>query len=305
MRGRLEMIDLSIVIVNFNAKEYLRKCLDSIFESDFKNLEIIIVDNNSKDGSQEELKEYAKTKPQIKLILSKKNSGFSAANNQGIKKAIGRYILFLNPDTNVYPNTFSYMINFMDKNKNVGAATCKVVLLNGQIDDASHRGLPTPWNSLCYFLGLERLFPKSKIFGGYHMEWEDLNKTHEIKACAGAFMIVRREAGEQVGWWDEDFFFYGEDLNFCIELQKMGWTIYYVPKVSTLHYKGISSGIKNHSKHLSHADLETQRVATVARYDAMKILYRKQYINSYPKFITWLVMKGINLKFWLSMRGLK
>lgn len=299
------MIDLSIVVVNYNAKEFLKKCLDSIFESDFKNIEVIIIDNNSKDGSPEDLKEYAKNKPKIKLILNKKNVGFSVANNQGVKKSVGRYVLFLNPDTNVYPATFSYMISFMDKNKNAGVSTCKVLLPNGQIDDASHRGSPTPWNSFCFFSGLEKLFPKSKIFSGYHIGWENLDKIHEIEACAGAFMMTRREAGKQIGWWDEDFFFYGEDLNFCMELQKMGWKIYYVPKVSILHYKGISSGIKNHSKHLSHADLEIQKTATVARYDAMKILYRKQYINDYPKIVTWFVMKGINLKFWLSMRGLK
>lgn len=293
------MIDLSIIIVNYNAREYLKKCLDSIFESTFKNFEVIIVDNASRDGSVEELREYGL---KIELIINKKNVGFSKANNQGIKKASGRYVLFLNPDTNVYPNTFKYMVNFMDRQKSTGAATCKVLLPNGRIDDASHRGLPTPWNSFSYFSGLEKLMPKSKIFGGYHMGWENLNKIHEIRACAGAFMIVRYEAGEEIGWWDEDYFFYGEDLDFCLELAKKNWKIFYVPNASILHYKGISSGIKNHSKHLSHADLETQKAATTARFDAMKILYRKQYIDKYPKVITWLVMKGINFKFWLSMR---
>ncbi len=295
------MIDLSIVIVNFNAKEFLRKCLDSIFESQLKNLEVVVVDNASKDGSVEELKKFGS---KIKLITNKKNVGFSTANNQGIKKTEGRYVLFLNPDTSVYPNTFKYLVNFMDKNKNVGAATCKVILPNGQLDDSCHRGMPTPWNAFCFFSGLYRLFPKSKLFDGYHLGWMDLRKTHEIDALCGAFMFTRREAGEDVGWWDEEFFFYGEDLDFCIKLKNKGWKIFYVPKVLTLHYKGISSGIKNHSKHLSHADLETQRAATVARYDAMKILYRKHYIGKYPRLITWLVMKGINFKFWLSFKSI-
>lgn len=295
------MIDLSIIIVNYNAKEFLKKCLDSIFESNITNYEVIVVDNASRDGSVDELKKF---EPKIKLIVNKKNVGFSAANNRGIRKAGGRYILFLNPDTNVYPNTFKYMLNFMDKNKSAGAATCKVVLSNGKLDDASHRGFPTPWNAFCFFSGLDKIFPKSKIFGGYHMGWENLNKTHEIKACAGAFMLVRREAGEQVNWWDENYFFYGEDLDFCLELYKKGWKIYFVPKVSILHYKGISSGLKKHSKHLSHADLEIQKVATAARFDAMKILYKKQYMDKYPKFITWIVMKGINLKFWFSSKSL-
>lgn len=301
------MSDLSIIIVNYNAKDYLKKCIDSIFESTLKNPEVIVVDNASKDGSVVEIKNYIKkisNKRACSLVLleNKNNVGFSKANNQGIKESSGRFVLFLNPDTSVYPKTLDYMLSFMEKEKSAGAATCKVLLPNGEIDDASHRGNPTPWNAFCFFSGLEKLMPRSNFFGGYHMGWEDLSKTHEINACAGAFMLVRREAGEEAGWWDEDYFFYGEDLDFCLELQKKGWKIFYVPRVSILHYKGISSGIKDHSKHLSHADLETQKSATTARYDAMKILYRKQYINNYPKFITWLVMKGIKLKFWLSMR---
>lgn len=295
------MIDLSIIIVNFNAKDYLKKCLDSVFGSDFKNFEIIVVDNASKDGSLEDLK---KLEGKIQIIANKKNTGFSKANNQGIRKATGRYILFLNPDTVVYKNTFKVMLDFMDKNKDIGASTCKVLLPNGKIDDSCHRGFPTPWNAFCFFSGLEKLFPHSKIFSGYHMGWESMNKTHKIQACAGSFMMVRREAGEDIGWWDEDFFFYGEDLDFCLELQKKDWEIYYVPRVLTLHYKGISSGIKNHSKHLSHANLETKRAATTARFDAMKILYRKHYINKYPRIVTWLVFKAINFKFWISMRSI-
>jgi len=295
------MIDLSIIIVNFNAKDYLKKCLDSVFESDFKNFEVIVVDNASKDGSVEELKKFGS---KIILITNQENVGFSTANNQGVTKTEGRYVLFLNPDTSVFPNTFRYLIKFMDKNKKAGASTCKVQLSSGKIDDSCHRGFPTPWNAFCFFSGLEKLFPHSKIFSGYHMGWENINKTHKIQACAGSFMMVRKEAGEDIGWWDEDFFFYGEDLDFCLELQKKGWEIYYVPRVSILHYKGISSGIKNHSKHLSHADLETKRAATTARFDAMKILYRKHYINKYPTIVTWLVFKAINFKFWISMKSI-
>lgn len=293
------MIDLSIIIVSFNSKDFLKKCIDSIFESSFKNLEVIIVDNASKDGSVAELERD----PRIVLIANKKNIGFSAANNQGVKKASGRYILFLNPDTSVYPKTFEYMLSFMDKNKTVGAATCRVLLPNGKLDDSSHRGFPTPWNSLCFFSGLSRLFPHSRIFSGYTSGYLNLSTTHEIDALCGAFMITRKKAGSQLGWWDEDYFFYGEDIDFCFRLKEKGWKIFYVPKASVLHYKGVSSGIKNHSKHLSHADLDTRRAATTARFDAMKIFYRKHYIRKYPWIVTWLVMNGINFKFWLSMKS--
>jgi len=303
------MLDLSIVIVNFNAKEYLKKCLDSIFESKLENFEVIVVDNFSKDGSVEEIKSYIKriaNKQACSLVLleNKKNTGFSAANNQGIKKATGRYILFLNPDTIVYPNTFKIMVDFMDKDKNVGAATCKVLLLNGELDDSSHRGFPTPWNSFSYFLGLSKLFPKSKLFSEYTLGFLDLSKIHEIDSLGGAFMLVRRQAGEKVGWWDEDYFFYGEDIDFCFRLKEKGWKIYFVPNASILHHKGLSSGIKSHSKHLSHADLETQKAATVARYDAMKIFYRKHYSKKYSRLMGFLVNTFINLKFWISLKKL-
>lgn len=300
------MIDLSIVIVSYNTKEFLGRCLDSIFESILKDLEVIVVDNASKDGSVEEIKnlklKMKNYNSKLKIIENDKNIGFSKANNQGVKIAKGKYLLFLNPDTVVYPETLKFMAEFMDKNGKAGAVTCKVVLQNGKLDDSSHRGFPTPWNAFCYFSGLEKLFPRFKLFAGYHMGWENFTKTHEINACAGSFMLVRREAGDQIKWWDEDYFFYGEDLDFCIKLKEKGWKIYYYPHVSITHYKGVSSGIKKISKEITTADLETKRFATKHRFSAMKILYEKHYQNKYPKIINWMVMLGINFKFWLTLK---
>lgn len=290
---------LSIVIVSYNSKEFLKKCLDSIFESTLKDLEVIVVDNASSDGSVWEIRKFDS---KIKIIENRKNLGFSKANNQGVKIAKGKYLLFLNPDTVVYPETLKFMAEFMNKNEKAGAVTCKVVLPNGDLDDSSHRGFPTPWNAFCYFLGLEKLFPRSKFFAGYHLGWKDYSKTHEIDAAAGSFLFVRKKAGEDIGWWDEDYFFYGEDIDFCYKLKEKGWKIFYVPKVSILHYKGISSGIKSESKHLSSVDIETRKNATIARFNAMKIFYRKHYVFKYPKVINWIVMLGINFKFWLTLK---
>ena len=295
------MIDLSIVIVSYNTKEFLGRCLDSIFESTLKDLEVIVVDNASKDGSVEEIRKFDS---KVKIIENKENVGFSKANNQGVKIVKGKYLLFLNPDTVVNKDTLSTLISFMENTKDAGVVTCKVILPDGNLDDSAHRGFPTPWNAFCYFSGLEKLFPRFKLFAGYHMGWEDFTKTHEINACAGSFMLVRREAGDQIKWWDEDYFFYGEDLDFCIKLKEKGWKIYYYPHVSITHYKGVSSGIKKISKEITTADLETKRFATKHRFSAMKILYEKHYQNKYPKIINWLVLKGINLKFWLSMKSL-
>lgn len=290
---------LAVVIVSYNTKEYLKRSLDALLNSDLdqKELEIIVVDNASSDGSKEEFQKNKK----IIFIQNKENFGFSKANNIGVNKSSGEYVLFLNPDTLVEKDTLSVMIKFMEEQKDVGAATCKVKLENGSIDDASHRGFPTPWNSFCHFSGLSKIFGRTKFFGGYNLGWMNLNSVHEIDACAGAFMIVRREAGEEVGWWDEDFFFYGEDLDFCYRLKEKKWKIYYVPTCSILHYKGISHGMKRHSQHLATASQETIIRSKKERFAAMKIFYNKHYKSKYPALITWLVMKGINLKLKLTI----
>jgi len=294
------MIDISIIIVSYNTKSILLDCIGSIKGSIIGvklNNEIIVVDNFSTDGSSEAL---AKEYPDVILIQNKENLGFSKANNIGIKKSTGRYILFLNSDTIVHKKTLETMVDFMDKNKEAGCATCKVVLPNGELDGASHRGFPTPLNSLYYFSGLSKLFPKSRNFAGYNLGHIDVDTIHEIDACAGAFMIVRKLAGEKINWWDEDYFWYGEDIDFCYRLKRKGYKIYFVPTVSILHYKGASGGIKDISKHLTTADEETKKMAKFARFDAMRIFYNKHYKNTYPWFVNWLIYRGIDLRQRLS-----
>ncbi len=292
------MIDLSIVIVSYNTKELLRECIESIYKnSNNLSFEIVVVDNNSHDGSVEMVKKEFKD---VILVENKENLGFSKANNIGVKKTSARYVLFLNADTVVYDKTLKYMVDFMDKKKDAGAATCKLVLPSGKIDDASHRGFPTPWNSFSHFSGLSKIFPKTKLFGGYSLGFEDFSKTHAIDALAGAFMLVRKEAGEEVGWWDEDYFFYGEDIDFCYMLKQNGWKIYYVPEVSILHYKGVSGGLKKISKDITTASDETRIKAQSERFRAMRLFYKKHYEQKYPWIVTRLVYLGIYLKQTLS-----
>ena len=280
--------DLSIIIVSYNTKNFLRRCLESLSP----NKEIIVVDNGSVDGSVEMV---SKDFPQLKLIKNKKNLGFAKANNLAIKKASGRYILFLNPDTVVQKNTLKTMVKFMEENPQVGAATCRVELPNGQLDQACHRGFPTAWNAFCYFSGLGKLFPKSKIFAGYSLTCLPLDKTHEIDASAGAFLIVRREIGESLNWFDEDYFWYGEDLDFCYRLKQKGWKIMFVPTTKIIHWKGAASGIKKHSQKISSAKKQTRIKATKASIEVMRIFFKKHYQNKYPRFVYWLVMLGIKL----------
>lgn len=296
-----KMKDLSVVIVSYNTRDLTIGAIESVIKTAGKlSYEIIVVDNDSKDDSVDAIKK--KNYKHVSVIKNDQNYGFSKANNIGIKKTSGRYVLFLNSDTVVYEHTLETMVNFMDDHPKVGASTCELLLVSGNIDDASHRGFPTPWNSFCHFFKLAKVFPHTKLFTGYSMGWKDLKTIHEIDALAGAFMLVRREAGEQVKWWDEDYFWYGEDLDFCYELKQHGWKIYYVPTVKTLHFKGASGGIKKESESITQASNETKLRATRARFTAMRIFYKKHYAGKYPGIITWAVDKGIT---YLEKRAVK
>lgn len=292
------MTDLSIIILNYNAKKFVVNCLESLVKANKSGYEweIIVVDNASTDGTVEELKNE-KTKKlkniNFQLIENSKNFGFSKGNNVAVPGAVGRYLLFLNPDTVVAKNTLSYMVRFMDANEEVGAATCKLVLPSGLLDDAAHRGFPSPWNAFCHFFGIGSIFRTMQLFSGYTLGYLPTNKTHEIDALSGAFMIVRRVAGEQVGWWDEDYFWYGEDIDFCYRLKEKGWKIMYVSDVSILHYKGVSSGVKKHTKEISSATRETRKRSAKASIEAMRIFYKKHYVGKYPAPVLWLVWTGI------------
>jgi len=325
---------LSIIIVSYNTRELLEQCINSIVKSReinspsaretkkfarlrSRNWEIIVVDNNSADGTREYLSNIAleqygdidKKRKQskrlnvykananersipLKVIFNNQNLGFAKANNIGIKESRGKYLLFLNPDTIVLPETLPFMLEFMKKNPAVGVATCRVELVDGKLDEACHRGFPTPWNAFCHFSGLEKLFPHSQLFAGYYLGYLDLNTTHEIDSGVGAFMLVPRLVGEKIGWWDEDYFWYGEDIDFCYRVKKAGFKVMFVPKVKIIHYKGASSGIK---KTKSKADFKTREKAMLASTQAMRIFYQKHYRGKYPKPIGKLVFWGINL----------
>lgn len=290
----MDQLELSIIIVAYNTKDFLIDCIESIEKTTKTSYEIVVVDNASSDDGIAALRE--KQFENLTIIENRQNFGFSKANNIGVKESSGRFVLFLNPDTVVHSRTIDGMVEFMKTHKDAGAATCFLELPNGKLDDAAHRGFPTPWRSFAYFSNLAAQFPKSRFFSGYTMSYENIGKTHEIDALAGAFMLVRREVGEEVGWWDEDFFWYGDDLDFCYRLRERGWKIYFVPEFKTLHYKGVSGGIKKISKHLTTADEQTRKKAIDARFEAMKIFYDKHYKNKYPAIVRNFVLFGIILK---------
>jgi len=292
-------MNLSIIIVSYNTRKLLSDCLHSIDKSLPKNdieTEVIVIDNNSQDDSQEWLKQNNKksfVNFNIKTIFNDENKGFSKANNQGIKESRGEYLLFLNPDTIVSPSALGKTYHLMKQDPQVGIATGRINLTDGRFQKECHRGFPTPWNSFCHFTGLDRLFPKSRLLAGYFLGHRPLHTSHEIDACTGAFMMIKKNVGKEINWWDEDYFWYGEDIDICYRAKEAGFKIMYYPHLCITHYQGASSGIIKETK--SRANKETKKMAALASTKAMKIFYQKHYQKKYPAAINWLVISGINL----------
>jgi len=236
------LVDISVIIVNYNVKELLEQCINSILKAaDGLNVEIIVVDNNSFDGSIEHLKNKFPSHPSLKLIESPLNLGFAKANNLGVKEAKGEYILILNPDTILQEDTLTRSLKFYKETPGIGAMTCKLILPNGKLDLACRRSFPTPSVAVYRILGLSRIFPNSKTFGKYNLTYLDENSTYEVDAIVGAFMLIKKDVYEKVKGFDEDYFMYGEDLDLCFRIKKAGYKIYYYPHTSIIHYKGEST----------------------------------------------------------------
>jgi len=210
--------DLSVVIVNYNVKAFLEQCLIAIARARGDlNIEIFVVDNASVDGSQAMVK---KRFPHVNLIENRQNVGFSTANNQAIKRAQGEYILILNPDTLIQEDTLSILKKKLDDNPRLGAVGCKLLNPDGSFQIASRRSFPTPWVAFSRITGLSRLFPKSRLFGKYNLSYLDPDIESEIDVLAGSLMMLRQTALDEVGYFDEDYFMYGEDIDLCYRIKK-------------------------------------------------------------------------------------
>lgn len=252
---------LSVVIVSYNVKHYLLQCLDSLQRAlDGIDAEIFVVDNHSKDGTVDCLK---KCGCGIKLIASKHNNGFAKANNMAIKRAKGEYILMLNPDTFVGESTLKECVSFMDAHPRAGAVGVRMLKANGEKALESRRGLPSPMTAFYKMCGLCAKYPTNSRFGKYYMCGMPWDEPGRIEVISGAFFMVRRNAIQEVGLLDEDFFMYGEDIDLSYRLLKSGYENWYLPS-AILHYKGEST------------QKSSFRYVHVF-YNAMLIFFRKHY----------------------------
>ena len=303
-------MDLSIIIVNYNTRDQLRNALRSLYASHTSyRWEVLVVDNGSGDGSVAMVRqEY----PQVQVLALVDNLGFTGGNNTALRllgfrdkpddetltpaehdtkpgtatpsSETPRYVLLLNPDTEVPADVLDHLVSWMDDRPDVGVVGPKLFLQSGALDLACRRSFPTPEISFYRLFGLSKLFPKSRRFGRYNLTYLDPDEETEVDSVVGAFMFIRRAALEGAGILDEHFFMYGEDLDLCYRIKQLGWKIIYHPQVEVLHLK-------------REASRKSPQRTRLEFYRAMRIFYEKHYAQSTPLPLHWVVLGGIALRY--------
>ncbi len=273
-------MQLSIVIVNYNSKRLLEQCLISVQKTvEGISKEIVIVDNNSSDGSREFLQ---KTFPDCVCIFNDQNAGFAKACNQGYKQSLGKYILFLNPDTVVSKDCFQKCISFFETHQDAGAIGVRMINEKGKFLKESKRGFPSPAAAFYKLFGLAFPFPHSKIFSKYYAGHLPENENNPVDVLSGAFMMIRKEMLQKTGSFDESFFMYGEDIDLSYRILQAGYKNYYLGEITITHAKGGST---------------TFNYEYVKRfYGAMNLFVKKHYKGKRSSIFVFTLYAGIWLR---------
>ena len=275
-------VELSVIILNYNTKELLEDCLNSIKKYEHEvPLEVIVSDNASTDGSPDMIRNKF---PWVKLIEGE-NEGFSRGNNRARRLVRGEMVLFLNPDTIVHEGVFAKTVGYLKEHPDVGAVTCKLILPDGSLDRDVRRRFPTPrisFNRL--ILGKSREY--------YYEDIPDTT-THEVEAIQGAFFLSWKKILDKVGWYDPAYFFDGEDVDLCYQIYKAGYKLVYYPEVYITHLKGVTKGkVKKWRFKVTGAQRKKLRLAGVA---SMELFFRKNLWKKYPIWFDYFVIFGINV----------
>jgi GT2 family glycosyltransferase len=285
---------VGVVIVTYNSAGVLGPCLESLRAQQREvALTTIVVDNGSTDGTQA----LARTRfPEVALIEAPRNGGFSYGTNIGLRAlrlldgppagALAfppcDYVLFLNADTELPAGALGQLVALLARRSEIGAVSPRLVRLDGTLDQACRRGFPTAWNALCHLLGLDRRWPQSARFGRYNLTYLPEDQPAAVDAVAGAFMLMPAAAVRQVGAWDEEFFAYGEDIDYCLRVRQAGWLVWYEPSVTVLHLKGAVS--------------QQRSLRMIGEfYRAMRVYYRKHQARRHPAPVRLLIAGGIYL----------
>lgn len=278
--------ELTIILLNYNGWEWVEKCGASLEAAGIDRdarITTVLVDNGSTDASLAAIRGRF---PWMIVHALPENVGFAAGNNAALRKVTTPYALLLNTDAEVAAD--ADVVGFARRvfaDEHVAIATPKIVLDNGALDHACHRGFPTPWNAFTYFSKLSRLFPRVPLLSGYERSWQDLQSAHDIEACSGAAMFVRMNAAREVGWMDEDYFMYGEDIDWCYRFVQAGWRVWYDPSEVVVHHK--------HKSGLRQKSWETRERTIRAFYDTMMLFWHKHYADRYPRLVMRMVFAMI------------
>ncbi|HSR69760.1 MAG TPA: glycosyltransferase family 2 protein [Acidobacteriota bacterium] len=276
---------LAVIIVNHNSTDYLRRCLDSLRRQGGEpSFQTVVVDNASRDQDFSQLR---KEHPRVRFLLNADNRGFSAACNQGVEVCQSRFCLFLNPDCEVEQDALRHLCDFLQSHPEAGIVGGRVLNPDGTLQLACRRSIPRPRVALFRVLGLSRLFPKSRLFGAYNLTYLDEKQPARVEAVSGSFLAFRRRLYREAGPMDEDFFLYGEDLDFCYRAAQAGWQVHYIPQAVAIHHKQKSAS-RNPDLSLYHF------------YRSMRLFHDKHFASSSSWLTNLLIRGGVGLLYRLQ-----
>lgn len=274
-------VDISLCIVTLDCWGVLQDCLESLAGADpAASREVILVDNASDDGTPERVR---RDFPSVRVVENRRNVGFTRATNQAIRLSSGRYIVWLNPDTVLRPDSLRRLREFLEGHPEAGIVGPKVLNADGSFQPQCRRGMPTPSASLFYLLGLHRIRPRSPRFGAYLMSHLPVDQQTEVAAVSGCCLMARREVWDAIGPVDEGILGFGEDIEWCVRAGKAGWQVWYHPESVIVHLKG-RGGV--HSKPFH---------KVWGMHQAMWVFYRKHLRAAYPWPVTLLVGIGVGI----------
>lgn len=283
-------IDVSFIVVSYNTRELTRGCLRSIEEQSVGfRYEIIVVDNASSDGSAEMV---AGDFPGVQLVANEQNLGFARANNQAFELAAGRYVLLLNPDTEILDNAVRDCLEFAERQPDAGVIGCRVRLPNGEQQSTVFRYL-RPWYLLINLFVPNRLIRRSRLLGRIRYVGIDLDRVQEVEVIAGCFMLVRREVLEQVGGMDGDFFMYGEEAEWCFRIRRAGWRNLYLPGPTILHHGAQSAKQSTEKMTVAMCRGQLLFIQKTQGPAAAWVANLLMLARDVPRALLWLLIRGV------------
>ncbi len=287
----MTMYEVSVIVVNFNAGLRLEKCVSSVFTT-HPGANVIVVDNASTDDSCDLLENAYRNDARLQVVRNTKNLGFSVACNIGISQTTAPYLLFLNPDCLLVESTLFKLRNCLINNSDVGMVGGFLINPDGSEQPGGRRLIPTPWRTVVRLTGLTVLSQRyPRLFTDFNLEKKPLPVGDvEVEAVSGACMLVKREALDNVGGFDEGYFLHCEDLDWCMRFRGSGWKIKFVPDAPVIHYQGVCS--------------RTRPVFVEwHKHKGMLRFYRKFFRHQYPGPLMWLIIIAIWSRFSILATG--